>query len=68
MYLDDARISVSVTSVELLPKDGGTRLVVTEQGAHLDGLDDPAPRERGTSSQLDALGALLERSRPAPGR
>jgi hypothetical protein len=66
MYLDVARISVSVTSVELLPKDGGSRLVVTVQGADLDGLDDPAQREWGTASQIDGVGALLERQPTGP--
>jgi uncharacterized protein YndB with AHSA1/START domain len=61
MYLDDARISVSVTTVELRPEGDGTRVLLTEQGAYLDGLDEPAQRERGTATQLDALGAVLER-------
>ena len=39
----------------------GTKLVFTEQGAFLDGLDDPSQRENGTGSLLDALGKELER-------
>ena len=61
MHLDDKRISVSLATVELKPKGSGTRLVFTEQGAFLDGFDDPSQREKGTLDLLDALGAELER-------
>ncbi len=61
MHLDDKRISVSVATVELKRAGAGTRLVFTEQGAFLDGFDDPSLRERGTKDLLDALGAELER-------
>ena len=40
-------------------EDGGTRLVLTEQGAYLDGQEQPAWREHGTADQLDALDAQL---------
>ncbi len=52
-------MTVSITTVELEPADGGTRLVLTEQGAFLDGREEPAWREQGTSDQLDALGKEL---------
>jgi uncharacterized protein YndB with AHSA1/START domain len=58
-----ALATVSLTTVELGPADGGTRLVLTEQGTFLDGLEDPAWREQGTSQWLDALGAELDRDR-----
>jgi uncharacterized protein YndB with AHSA1/START domain len=61
MHLDQARISVSLATVELKPAGSGTRLVFTEQGAFLDGLDTPAQREQGMGSLLDALGAALTR-------
>ena len=61
MYLDDARISVSVATVELEPEGSATRMVFTEQGAYLDGLDTPAQREHGTRELLEALGAELAR-------
>jgi uncharacterized protein YndB with AHSA1/START domain len=61
MHLDEARISVSLATVELTPAGAGTRLVYTEQGAFLDGLDTPAQREQGTGSLLDALAAELRR-------
>ena len=61
MHLDAARISVSVATVELKPDGARTRLLFTEQGAFLDGLDTPAQREEGMGSLLDALGDELAR-------
>jgi uncharacterized protein YndB with AHSA1/START domain len=53
--------TVSLTTVEFTPgEDGGTRLVLTEQGAYLDGREEPAWREQGTASQLDALATELK--------
>lgn len=60
MYLDDARISVSVATIEFRPAGAGTRLVLTEQGAFLDGFDNPALREEGTRGLLDALALALK--------
>ena len=60
MYLADTRISVSLGTVELRPEGKGTRLTYTEQGAFLDGLDNPADREHGTRELLDALGKILQ--------
>jgi uncharacterized protein YndB with AHSA1/START domain len=59
MHLDAHRISVSVATVELHPAGAGTRLVLTEQGAFLDGYDDAGAREHGTSELLDTLGTTL---------
>ena len=54
-------MTVSLTTVEFTPaEDGSTRLILTEQGAHLDGREEPAWREQGTASQLDALAAELK--------
>lgn len=61
MHMGDARISVSLATVELAPDGTGTKLVFTEQGAFLDGLDDPKQRESGTGTLLDALGEELDR-------
>jgi uncharacterized protein YndB with AHSA1/START domain len=60
MYKDDQRISVSVATVELAAAAGGTRLTLTEQGAYLDGLDEPKWREVGVRHQLEALGKQFE--------
>jgi uncharacterized protein YndB with AHSA1/START domain len=61
MHLDQTRISVSLATVEFKPAGAGTRLIYTEQGAFLDGYDDPAGREHGTRALLDNLGAALKR-------
>lgn len=60
MHLDDRKISVSLATVEMQPHAGGTRIVVTEHGAFLDGYDDAGSRERGTGGLLDRLAASLE--------
>jgi len=60
MHLDERKISVSLATFELKPAGAGTRLVLTEQGAFLDGYDDAGARERGTNGLLDALGASLK--------
>ncbi|GAB2661619.1 SRPBCC family protein [Prescottella soli] len=59
MHMDDVRISVSLATIEFFPAGAGTRLVMTEQGAFLDGHDDAGSREAGTNLLLDALGAAL---------
>jgi uncharacterized protein YndB with AHSA1/START domain len=59
MHLDDKKISVSLATMQLTSKNGGTTLRVTEQGAFLDGYDDAGSRELGTGYLLDRLGASL---------
>jgi uncharacterized protein YndB with AHSA1/START domain len=62
MYADDARISVSVATIEFAAAPEGTTLTWTEQGAYLDGFDGPeAPRlrEGGTAGMLDGLAKYL---------
>ena len=59
MYIGDRRISVSLATIQFQPGAGGTRMTLTEQGAFLDGLDDPGEREHGTNVLMDALGATL---------
>ena len=61
LLLDHRLVSVSLTTIEFVPDGGGSRLVLTEHGAFLDGLDDPAGREHGTGKLLDRLEALLAR-------
>jgi uncharacterized protein YndB with AHSA1/START domain len=60
MYADDARISVSVATIELAKDVAGTTLTYTEQGAYLDGLDLPEYRKQGTAEQFDNLTAELQ--------
>jgi uncharacterized protein YndB with AHSA1/START domain len=62
MYADDARISVSVATIEFAKSGDGTALTWTEQGAYLDGIDGeqaPALREGGTAEMLDGLTGYL---------
>ena len=59
MRRDDVRMSVSVTTVELLADGDGTHLRYTEQGVFLDGEDKPELREHGTKELLDKLGEAL---------
>ena len=59
MSVDGRRMSVSVATVELTATSDGTHLSYTEQGAYLDGLDDPQSRRTGTESQLDNLATTL---------
>jgi len=51
---------VSLATLELKPAGTGTRLVLTEQGAFLDGYENAGSRERGSNYLLDALGRSLK--------
>ena len=62
MYLDERKISVSLATFELKVAGNGTRLILTEQGAFLDGYEDAGSREHGSGFLLDALGAALKAS------
>ena len=61
LYIDNKKISVSLATIEFEPVDnnGGTHLIVTEQGAFLDGYNDGGSREQGTKGLLDAFEASL---------
>jgi uncharacterized protein YndB with AHSA1/START domain len=62
MYADDARISVSVATIEFAKSGASTALTWTEQGAYLDGIDGreaPARRKEGTTEMLDGLTGYL---------
>jgi len=65
IYMDEARMSVSVTTIEFARSGDGTGLIWTEQGAFLDGVDGPrAPAERmeGTAIIVDDLAGYLQAS------
>jgi uncharacterized protein YndB with AHSA1/START domain len=62
MYADDARLSVSLATVEFRADGDRAHLVLTEQGVFLDGRDTSAQREEGTRSLLASLGADLDRT------
>lgn len=57
LYLNEHRISVSLTTIDLKPEAAGkTKLTFTEQGVYLDGHDTPQSREEGTEWLLGKLG------------
>jgi len=62
MRLNDVKISVSLATIEFKAEGGGTRLIVTEQGAFLDGYDDAGSREHGTRALLEKLDTALARA------
>lgn len=59
MFLNDARVSVSLATIELWPEGKGARMKLTEQGAYLVAYDpqgdDNGSRERGTRELMDNL-------------
>jgi uncharacterized protein YndB with AHSA1/START domain len=59
MHWQGRKISVSLASVEFVLAGKGSKLVVTEQHAFLDGYEDGGSRERGTRSLVENLGAAL---------
>jgi uncharacterized protein YndB with AHSA1/START domain len=61
MRLDGTKISVSLATIEFKKAGAGTRLLLTETGAYLDGYDDAGSREHGTNALIDKLGAYLAR-------
>jgi uncharacterized protein YndB with AHSA1/START domain len=63
MHMGETRLSASLTTIELRPDAAGTHLAFTEQGAFLDGHEDPAMREQGTRQLLESLAAAVEGTR-----
>ena len=59
MYSEDDRTSVSLTTVEIVPVQDGSKLTYTEQGAFFDGIDKPEHRQEGAAWMLDNLGKYL---------
>lgn len=60
MHLDGKKISVSLATLEFkTAAGGGTRFVMNEQGAFLDGFEDGGGRERGTIELVERMSAGL---------
>ncbi len=57
--VDGRRTSVSLMTVEFEPAAGGTQVILTEQGAFLDGLDSNDQRQEGALDSLNKLGDYL---------
>jgi len=60
MAMEGRSFSISLGTVELLPTETGTDLILTFQSAFLEGADGPAMREAGWRSLLEKLGKELE--------
>jgi uncharacterized protein YndB with AHSA1/START domain len=58
--LDASRLSVSLVTVQFEPSEVGTRMVVTEYIAYLDGHQDLEQRIRGTNEGFDRLDLELQ--------
>ena len=61
MYWQGKKISVTLATVEFVQSQRGTKLILTENGAYLDGYDDAGSRERGTLTLIDNLGKFARR-------
>lgn len=59
MTLGERCISASLATIEFLPSETGTDLVLTHQGAFFEGADGPARREAGWQKLLDQLPAAV---------
>ena len=62
MRLDGRKISVSLATFEFKSLGTGAKLIMTEQGAFLDGYDDNGSRERGSREIMDKLSAYCRRT------
>jgi len=60
LWAGDAKLSVSMMTVELEPAGKGTNMIFTEHDAFFDGLEPVGLREEGTRGLIDALAAALE--------
>jgi uncharacterized protein YndB with AHSA1/START domain len=63
MAIGSKPLSVSLSTIELLPCASGTLLAYTEQGAYFDDQGVPEGREEGTRGLLEKLAGELENSR-----
>ncbi len=61
MALGEQCFSISLGTVELLPTEKGTDLILTFQSAFLEGADGPEMREAGWRGLLDKLAGELAR-------
>ena len=59
MALGDKRISASLATIELLPTETGTDLILTHQGAFFEGSDGPQMREAGWRQIFERLAKEL---------
>ncbi len=60
MAMAGRRFSASLVTAEILAAGGGTKLVLTHQGAFFEGSDGPLLREQGWSELLERLAKELD--------
>lgn len=65
MAIEGRIMSASLATAEFEPADTGTRLILTEHGAHLDGIDKSGSRKNGCAGLLVQLGRYLETAKAA---
>lgn len=65
MTIEGKIMSVSLSTTEFEPAGKGTRLILTEHDAHLDGIDPSGSRKDGCAGLLEQLGRYLEASKAA---
>lgn len=62
MAFGDQRISASLVTIELVPHEGGTRLLCTHQSAYFEGADGARIREAGWKKLFGRLATELARA------
>jgi uncharacterized protein YndB with AHSA1/START domain len=60
MTIGGRRISAALITVDLIPSERGTDLLLTHQGAFFEGADGPDMRKEGWRKLIDNLNAELE--------
>ena len=60
MKMGDRIFSASQVTFELVPKESGTDLIITHQGAFFEGSDGPARREHGWNVLADGLVSVVD--------
>lgn len=59
MHVDGVLVSVSLATIEFVPRDGNTVLRITEQGVFFDATDGNERRREGTQYLLEQVAANL---------
>jgi len=62
MYVDEKKLSVSLSTVEFIPSNNGCLIKYTEQCVFLDGYTDNGSREQGTRELIEQLATSLDGS------
>ena len=65
MAIEGKIMSASLATAEFEPAGTGTRLILTEHDAHLDGIDTSGSRKDGCAGLLGQLGRYLEDAKAA---